>query len=67
MKEGKNMVAVIPVAGHTSVNSGALRRRDWNDFCRAIEYAGKQFKAYPACAGIVVSPLAVIEFLRQEK
>ena len=61
------LLIAIPLADHTSFTSGKLRRRDWNDFCRAIEYAGKQFKAYPACAGIVVSPLAVIEFLRQEK
>ena len=49
------------------INQGKLRRRDWNDFCRAIDYAGKHFKKNPACGGIVVSPLAVIEFLRQEK
>lgn len=61
------VILAVPLAEHTSFTSGKLRRRDWNDFCRAIEYAGKNFKTYPACAGIMVSPLAVIEFLRQER
>ena len=65
---GKEKILItIPLAGHTSFNQGKLRRRDWNDFCRAIDYAGKHFKKNPACGGIVVSPLAVIEFLRQER
>lgn len=65
---GKEKILIsIPLAEHTSFTQGKLRRRDWNDFCRAIEYAGKHFKKHPACGGIVVSPLAVIEFLRQER
>ena len=63
----KPVLISIPLAEHTSLNSGKLRRRDWNDFCRALEYAGKHFKVSKSCGGIVVSPLAVIEFLRQER
>ena len=61
------LLVVIPLAGHISENEGRLRRRDWRDFCRALDYAGKHFKKYPSFHGVVVSPLAVIEFLRQEK
>ena len=63
----EKILITIPLAEHTSFDQGKLRRRDWNDFCRAIEYAGTHFNKYPACGGIVVSPLAVIEFLRQER
>lgn len=64
---GKPVLISIPLAEHTALNSGKLRRRDWNDFCRALEYAGKHFKENKSCGGIVVSPLSVIEFLRQER
>ena len=66
-KADKPMLIAIPLAEHTALNSGKLRRRDWNDFCRALEYAAENFKNYKSCGGIVVSPLSVIEFLRQEK
>ena len=61
------VLIAVTLAGHTAQNSGQLRRRDWNDFCRILDYAGKNFRKYPAFDGMVVSPLAVIEFLRQEK
>lgn len=61
------LLLVISLAGHVSDNEGKLRRRDWNDFCRALDYAGKNFRRYPSFAGVVVSPLSIIEFLRQER
>ena len=64
---GKPLIIAITLAGHTAKKEGKLRRRDWNDFCRTLDYAGKNFRQYPAFDGVVVSPLAVIEFLRQEK
>ncbi len=69
LKAGGNvpLLLVIPLAGHVSEERGKLRRRDWNDFCRALDYAGKHFRKYPSFGGVVVSPLAIIEFLRQER
>lgn len=63
----KPILLVISLAGHVSENTGKLRRRDWNDFCRALDYAGQNFRKYPSFGGVVVAPLAVIEFLRQER
>ncbi len=65
---GKSSVLVaINLNEHTAQKTGGLRRRDWNDFCRAVDYAGKNFSGYSAFDGMVVSPLALIEFLRQEQ
>ena len=61
------LLIAINLNNHTAQKDGGLRRRDWNDFCRAVDYAGKKFTAYSGFDGVVVSPLALIEFLRQER
>ena len=61
------VLVAVQLAGHTSEQDGALRRRNWSDFCRALRYAGKEFRNHRSFNGFVVSPLAVIEFLRQER
>ena len=61
------LLIAINLNEHTSQKTGGLRRRDWNDFCRAVDYAGKNFSKYSTFDGMVVSPLALIEFLRQEQ
>lgn len=61
------LLIAINLNNHTAQKEGGLRRRDWNDFCRALAYAGKNFAAYPSFEGMVTSPLALIEFLRQER
>lgn len=65
---GKSRVlAVIPLAGHTAVDSGQLRRRNWMDFQRSINHLIRKSSMYPAFDGIIVSPLAVIEYMRMEE
>ena len=66
MKEGKNMVAVIPVAGHTSVNSGALRRRDWNDLVRALGYFVNSTRKQN-CSGVIIRPLSELGYMLLEQ
>lgn len=61
------LLVAVNLNAHVAEKTGGLRRRDWNDFCRALDYAGKKFAAYPGFDGMVVSPLALIEFLRQER
>ena len=61
------LLIAVNLNNHTAQKDGGLRRRDWNDFCRALDYAGKKFTAYSGFDGVVVSPLALIEFLRQER
>ena len=61
------LLIAINLNNHTAQKDGGLRRRNWDDFCRALDYAGKKFTAYSGFDGVVVSPLALIEFLRQER
>ena len=61
------IIAEVPLAHHSSISTGRLRRRNWDDFMRALE----AFKTVSAkddnFDGMALSPLAVIEYLRQEK
>ena len=67
MPDGKKMLAFVPLAHHISVDRGKLRRRNWNDFQRSINNLIRKSAVSPAFDGVIVSPLSVIEFLRQEK
>ena len=65
--KGCKILIVVPLAGHTSVESARLRRRNWKDFQNSTAYLVKKTGSHPACAGVIFSPLAVIEYLRLEK
>ena len=57
----------INLAGHTSVDSGALRRRDWNDFMRAMRYLVRGFGKHRAFEGFLIAPFVSLEFIRMER
>ncbi|MBE6399171.1 MAG: hypothetical protein E7041_03400 [Lentisphaerae bacterium] len=61
------VLAVVPLATHTSINSDRLRRRNWNDFIRAVENLIAAAGKSPACGGVILSPYSVVEYLRLEK
>lgn len=65
----ENCVAMVGInlAGHTSVDSGELRRRDWNDLMRAMRYLIGRFEKHPQFEGFLLAPLASLEFLRMER
>ena len=65
-KPGSLLVSVT-LAEHTSVSAGALRRRNWADFIRSLDYAIGQWKQFPAFDGVVLGPFSRIETLQQEK
>lgn len=65
-KGGSAMVG-INLAEHTSVNTGALRRRDWNDMMRAMRYILNDFGKHPAFEGFLIAPFSALEFLRMER
>ena len=65
-KPGSLLVSVT-LAEHTSVTSGSLRRRNWADFVRSLDYAIGQWKQSPAFDGVVLGPFSRIEMLHQEK
>ncbi len=57
----------VNVAEHTAVESGALRRRDWNDLVRALAHAMDQWRLAPAFGGVVLGPFHLIETLQKEE
>ena len=65
----ENSVAMVGInlAGHTSVDSGELRRRDWNDLMRAMRYLLGRFEKHPQFEGFILAPLASLEFVRMER
>lgn len=65
-KPGSLLIS-ITLAEHTSVTAGSLRRRNWADFIRSLDYAIGQWKQYPAFDGVVLGPFSRIETLHQEK
>ena len=65
--EGCSAMVGINLAGHTSVDSGALRRRDWNDFMRAMRYLVKGFGKHRAFEGFLIAPFVSLEFIRMER
>ncbi len=62
-----SVLVMVPLAGHTSVRTGSLRLRNWDDYTRSLNYAITEWKKSPAFGGIVLGPLSQIETLRQEK
>lgn len=57
----------IELAGHVSISGDKLRRRDWRDLTRAVKYIVDYYKKYPEFRGVVISPLAVFEYLIMEQ
>ena len=64
---GNTALVGISLAGHTSVDSGALRRRDWNDFMRATRYVLERFERHPSFEGFVIAPFSALDFVRMER
>lgn len=62
-----NLLAVIPLASHTSIDHERLRRRNWDDLLRALDSCIKSAKNNPGFSGIILSPFSVVEYLRLEK
>ena len=67
MPHGVPMLAGITLADHTSRARGALRRRDWSDFLRAMALLQRRFHNMPAFSGVAIDPLRQIEFMRLQK
>lgn len=64
---GNTALVGLSIAGHTSVDNGALRRRDWNDLMRAMRYLLKRFETHPSFEGFVIAPFSALEFIRMER
>lgn len=67
MPDGKKAVVAVRIAGHTSIDRNCLRRRNWTDLQNSVNYLIKKSSKFPTFGGVIISPLAVVEYLRQEK
>jgi len=57
----------IELAGHVSDSGAKLRRRDWNDFVRIMEYVIKEHRRHPEFRGLMITPLVVLEHIITEQ
>ena len=62
----KKMSAVIPLAGHTSIRSGALRRRNWSDLTAAVGFFVNSTRKQN-CSGVVLRPLSELGYMLLEQ
>ena len=67
MPRNSSALVGIYLAGHTSVDAGALRRRDWNDLMRGMKYMLGRFGKHSGFDGFVLAPLSALEFIRMER
>ena len=67
LPEGSAALVGINLAGHTSVDSGALRRRDWNDFMRAMRFVLGRLRQHPQFEGFVIAPFSALGFIHAER
>ncbi len=65
--KGAKVLTVIPLATHAAADSERLRRRNLNDFVRAVNNFNIAVKNIPASGGVILSPLSVIYYMSQEK
>ena len=64
--ENCSALICINLAGHTSVDSGALRRRDWNDLMRGMRYLLGRFQEHRTFEGFVIAPFSAFAFIHAE-
>jgi len=67
LPRGSVALVGINLAGHTSVDAGALRRRDWNDLMRGMKHLLGKFQKHPGFEGFVLAPFSALEFVRLER
>ena len=66
LSEGKAALVVIPLAEHTSVRTGALRRRTWTDFVRAVGFFINSARKNN-CSGVILRPLSELGYMLLEQ
>jgi hypothetical protein len=64
--ENSQLSVAISLAGHSSVEAGALRKRDWNDMIRALKFFTGKSLQYSSFDGVVIGPLSNLELLLSE-
>ena len=67
LPEGSAALVGINLAGHTSVDSGSLRRRDWNDFMRAMRFVLGRLRRHRQFEGFVIAPFSALGFIHAER
>ena len=65
--KGAAALVGINLAGHTSVDSGSLRRRDWKDFMRAMRFILGRLQRHRQFEGFVIAPFSALAFIHAER
>ncbi len=67
LPKGSAALVGINLAGHTTVDSGSLRRRDWNDFLRAMRFIIGKLRRHRQFEGFVIAPFSALGFIHAER
>lgn len=62
---GRKVCCGIVLAGHVSASSGALRRRNWDDFLRIVTVLHQTLSPMPGYGGMMLMPWQSIELLQE--
>lgn len=65
--QAQSIICQLTLANHTSVSSGAFRRRDWSDLVRNLRYLIGKWQSSSSFAGLVIDPWAHFELIQQEE
>ncbi|MDD3886703.1 MAG: hypothetical protein PHI35_07520 [Victivallaceae bacterium] len=65
-KDPGSLLVAVYLAEHSSVEKGALRKRNWADFIRAIDYAINEWQKNPAFGGVALGPFTSLESILKE-
>ena len=63
--EGKKVCCGMVLSGHVSESSGAIRRRDWDDFLRIVTAVHESIAPMPGYGGMLLIPWQSIELLQE--
>ncbi len=63
----RRVICGVELAAHLSEESGALRRRDWQDLLRSLKTLSERIGENPAAAGIVLDSWDRLEWLWEQE
>ncbi len=62
----QSVILLTQIAPHTSVASGKIRRRDWNDYVRITDYLQKKAAENKTFGGIISGPFGIMKTIQME-
>lgn len=62
----RSVLLLVQLANHTSVRSGKIRRRDWNDFTKIIRFLREKAEKHTSFGGIISGPFGLVKIVQSE-